>query len=183
MSAFPERPAVASGSPPDIDRILEAIRSEARARGSRGRMGGYSTEVAEPGLVRVASHGLPPPEIRHVADFLALPLDTFVTTAYREILGREVDAGGAAHYQRAVLRGALTRIEVLGRLRFSPEGRRRAAPLPGLGIAFALATGYRIPVLGPVAALLARLLAVPAFLQDRSAIEKAALATGSWMKR
>jgi hypothetical protein len=64
---------------PDIDRILEAIRSEASARGARGRMGAYSTD-------------LPP------------------------------TAAGAAHRQRGLLRGRMTRIEVLGRLAFSPEG-------------------------------------------------------------
>lgn len=128
-------------------------------------------------------HGLPLPEPRHVADFLALPLDQFMAEAYRRILGREADAAGVDNFQRAMLRGRLTRIEVLGRLRLSPEGRRRAAPIPGLGAAFALATLYRIPVAGPVAAWLAGLLALPAHWQDRKRIEAAALASGSWMKR
>lgn len=168
---------------PDIDRILEAIRAEARARGSKAaQLGGYSSD-ARAGLVQVASYGMAPLPPKHVADFLALPLDAFIGSAYREILGREPDAAGAAHYQRLMLRGTLTRIEVLGRLSFSPEARRRGSAARGIVPAFALALAYRVPVLGPLAALAARALRLPPHWQDRSTIEAIALASGSWMKR
>jgi O-antigen chain-terminating methyltransferase len=174
---------VAAPSPQDIDRILDAIRDEARARGSKGPVGAYSTEVPASATVNVASYGLLALKPVHVADFLALPLDQFLDGGYRYILGREPDTAGAAHYQRALLRGHLTRIEVLGRLGYSPEGRRRGSSLPGLAIAFALASGYRIPVVGPLLAWTARLLRLPAHWQDRSSLEAAALATGGWVKR
>lgn len=168
---------------PDIDQILEAIRTEARARGSKSGVGSYSTDMPGGGLIEVASYGLAPPEPRHVADFLSLPLDVFLGNAYRRLLGREADMGGASHYQRALLQGRLTRIEVLGRLAYSPEGRRRGTPLPGLLAAFGLAMAYRIPLAGPLAALAARAMRLPAHWQDRSGLEAAALASGSWMKR
>lgn len=168
---------------PDIDRILEAIRAEAKVRGSKGRAGAYSTEMPAGAGVYAASHGMAMLEAQHAADYLALPIDAFLATAYRATLGRDPDAAGAAHYQRMMLRGRLTRIEVLGRLSFSPEARRRGQPVPGIGPAFALALAYRIPLLGPVAAFLARLARLPAHWQDRSAIEATALASGSWMKR
>ena len=180
IAFFPERgSAVAAASKPDIDGILEAIRAEARARGSRGAIGSY--DVA--GAARPERHGLAQLEPTHAADFLALPLDAFITTAYRHIVGRDPDAGGAAHYQRLLLRGRATRMEVLGRLALSPEARRRGRPLPGVLPACALALLYRIPLAGPLAALAARALALPAHWQDRSGIEAAALASGSWMKR
>jgi Domain of unknown function (DUF4214) len=174
---------VASASPPDIDRILEAIRAEARARGSRGRAGAYSTELPPGSAHPVVSFGMPQLEAKHVADYLALPLDAFIGSAYRQVLGREPDAAGATHYQRALLRGKLTRIEVLGRLAYSPEGRMRGGALPGLASSFVIAMGYRIPIAGPLAALAARALRLPAHWQDRSAIEAAAFASGAWMKR
>lgn len=173
---------MAAPTPPDIDRILEAIRHEARERGSRDRAGGFGHD-APGGLVRVASHGLPALEVRHVADFLALPLDVFLATAYRQLLGREPDAAGAAHYQRQMLRGRLTRIEVLGRLAFSPEARRRGQSVAGIAPAFALALAYRIPLLGPAAALLAEVLRLPAHWRDRARLEAASVASGGWMKR
>ena len=175
-----------SASRAEIDRILDAIRAEARARGSKGRVGAYSTDVpaaAASGPVQVVSHGAPALEVRHAADLLAMPLDVFVFEAYRAALGRDPDPAGAVHYQRQLLRGRLTRIEVLGRLSYSGEGRRSRLSVPGLAPAFALATLYRIPLAGPFLALAVRALRLPAHWQDRSAIESAALATGSWMKR
>jgi hypothetical protein len=174
-------PAMPSpSSPPPIDRILEAIRAEARSRGSRERERGFSSGGD---VVMAGTHGMLPPPVRHVRDLLALPLDVFLATAYRELLGREADAAGAAHYQRQLLRGALTRAEVVGRLALSPEARRRGALLPGALSAFAFATFYRLPLLGPAAALVAWALRLPAHWQDRARIEQAALATGGWMKR
>ena len=172
------------GSRPDIDRILDAIRAEARARGSKSGLGGYSAAGAEAATVVAApAYGMPLLDARHVADFLCLPLDVFIVLAYRELLGREPDAGGAAHYQRALLQGRLARVEMLGRLRFSREGRERGVVLPGLAVAFVLASAYRVPLAGPALALLVRALALPAFLRDRSAIESAAAASGTWLKR
>ena len=173
----------------DIDRILEAIRAEARARGSKGRVGAYSTEVpagpgtSSGGTVVVATHGLPGYEPRRAADFLALPLDVFIGAAYRSVLGRDPDPGGAMHFQQALLSGRLTRMEMLGRLRYSPEGRARGVRVPGLAAAALLATLYRFPVAGPLLGLLAWLLRLPPHLRDRSTLEATAHASGSWMKR
>ena len=168
---------------PEIDRILQAIREEARARGAKGKMGVHTTEVPAHRAVAIETHGMPPLPLTHVADFLALPLDVFIGSAYRHGLGREPDAGGAEYYQRALLRGRLTRVEVLGRLVFSPEGRKRERRIPGLAIAFALATFYRIPLAGPIAALVVRALCLPAHWRDRAGIEAAAVSSGSWLKR
>ena len=172
--------ALPRAASPDIDRILEAIRTEARSRGSKERIGVFSTEGAQAYL---SSHGMPQLEAKHVADFLALPLDAFVSTAYRAALGRDPDPAGAAHYQRLLLRGRLTRIEVLGRLSFSPEARRRGRRVPGIVPAFAFALLYRIPLAGWLLAVLARALGLPSHLQDRSVLEAQALASGTWMKR
>jgi hypothetical protein len=164
---------VTSPSSPDIDRILEAIRAEARARGSKGRVGTYSTLPDSGG--RIAGHGMTWLETKHVADFISMPVDVFIEAAYGHLLGRDPDPAGEAHYRRALLRGKLTRIEVLGRLKFSPEGRRRGQAVPGLVIAFLLATGYRVPIAGPLAGLAARLLCLPAHWQDRTTLEAAPL--------
>jgi hypothetical protein len=174
---------LSSITPRDIDRILDAIRAEAQARGSKSRVGQYATGA--PGTVggAVASHGLGLVELQHAADFLALPLDVFLWETYRHFLGRNPDPAGAAHYQRQLLAGRLTRIEVLGRFALSAEARRRGVSIRGVVLPALVATFYRVPVLGPAAALVARILRLPAHWQDRSTLEAAAFATGTWMKR
>ena len=173
-----------AGAPfPDIDRILEAIRAEARARGSKSRAGRYATQGADTESTG-ESHGMQQLKLQHAADFIALPFDSFIVEAYRATVGRDPDAAGAAHYQRMLLRGSATRIEVLGRLAFSPECRRRGGrPVPGVTPALLLALAYRLPLAGPLLALIARAARLPAHWQDRSVIEATALASGSWMKR
>jgi hypothetical protein len=167
----------------DIDRILEAIRAEAKARGSKARVGGYPVDPGAAAAAPAGTHGAQMLAPTHAADYLAMPLDVFLTCAYRGALGRDPDSHGAEHYQRMLLRGKLTRIEVLGRLSLSGEGRQSGQAIPGIFPAFFLATAYRIPLVGPAAALLARLLGLPEHWQDRSRLEAAALATGAWMKR
>ena len=51
-------------------------------------------------------------------------------------------------------------------MRLSAEGRQRRERLPGLWPAVALSVAYRIPLAGPMLALVARVLCVPAHLQD-----------------
>lgn len=178
-------PPAVPPAPVNADRILAAIRSEARARGAKGRIGAYSSDGAAVALGAggVGRPGLPLQPPTHVADFLAMPLDVFIGVAYDHLLGRDPDPEGGGHYQRMLLRGRLTRIEVLGRLAFSAEGRKHAKPVPGLALAFLAATFYRVPVAGPVAGWIAMLLRVPAHWRDRTTIEAIALADGSWMKR
>jgi hypothetical protein len=165
-------------SPRDLDHIVHALHAEARARKSPER---EMARPAEPTRSAARVTSLPPLEVQHVADFLALPLDAFVNQAYVRFLGRLPDAGGATYYRRGMLRGRLTRIEVLGRIAYSAEGRRRGVSLPGLAPAFVLATAYRIPIAGPILAIFARLLRLPAHCQDRSTLEATALASSTWM--
>jgi hypothetical protein len=167
----------------DIDRILEAIRAEAKARGSKARVGGYPVDAAASAATLVATHGAHMLAPTHAADYLAMPLDAFIICAYRGALGRDPDQSGSEHYQRMLLRGRLTRMEVMGRLALSGEGRRSGLSIPGVFPAFVLATAYRIPLAGPAVALLARALRLPEHWQDRSGVEAAGLASGSWMKR
>ncbi len=170
-------------TPQDIDRILDAIRAEAKARGSKSGVGRYATDAPVSSVPVAAVHGLGLVELRHAADFLPLPLDVFLWEAYRHFLGRNPDPAGAAHYQRQLLAGRLTRMEVLGRFALSPEARGRGVTVRGVVLPALAATFYRVPILGPAAALAARILRLPAHWQDRSAIEAAAFATGTWMKR
>jgi O-antigen chain-terminating methyltransferase len=71
-----------------------------------------------------------------VAELMGFTGDAFVRNAYRALLQRDPDVGGLAHYRECLREGTLTRIEVLGALRFSGEGRGIGVRVPGLGLAF-----------------------------------------------
>jgi hypothetical protein len=56
----------------------------------------------------------------------------FVVNAYREILGREPDPPGLDHHLSSLQTGKVSKLEVLGSLRFSSEGRARKVKIKGL---------------------------------------------------
>lgn len=74
-----------------------------------------------------------------VADFVVLPDMEFIDAAYRRVLRRRADPGGAQHFLTSLHEGVLSKIDVLGRLRYSAEGRGVGVPIKGLARAFAIA--------------------------------------------
>jgi O-antigen chain-terminating methyltransferase len=75
----------------------------------------------------------------------ALHGSTFVAAAYRLLLGRDADAAGFDALVTGLRSGALDKVDVLGDLRWSDEGRHRAVVIPGL------AWRYRLRRLGRIA--------------------------------
>jgi SAM-dependent methyltransferase len=71
----------------------------------------------------------------------------FVRQVYLEVLGREPD-GRASFYTAALLEGRLSKLEVLGEVRFSGEGKAIGREVPGLKPRVALSRAYRLPAVG-----------------------------------
>lgn len=104
--------------------------------------------------------------------FLPLHGRSFVAQAYRTLLQREPDAAGLRAFSDALAQGRLSRWQVLGRLRWSREGRSCHAEVRALTIGWVLAEIYRVPLVGPFAALLARWLRAPLCFRDLAAEDR-----------
>jgi hypothetical protein len=91
----------------------------------------------------------------HLNDFLTLHDQDFVGAAYRGLLERDADPAGCAHYLDSLRAGRLSKVEILGRLRYSPEGRQKKVPVKGLLLAFLAQRAYRVPIVGGIFALVA----------------------------
>lgn len=150
-----------------LDGLIDAIRQEARRRGDNESAPGTAPLKRKmPSRMGQKLFG----EIQlkdgaHIREFLPLHGEEFLIIAYRTLLGRSLDSSGAQHYMGALLQGRISRWELLGRLRLSPEGRAKGFHLRGLLLAFLAALIYRLPIIGFIAALLARILALPQWLQ------------------
>lgn len=72
---------------------------------------------------------------------------TFVDQAFRAILKRPPDAPGFEAHLRSLIAGT-SKIEILGDLRYSPEGRLAGVKIRNLLPRYVLSKLYRIPVLG-----------------------------------
>lgn len=84
-----------------------------------------------------------------IGDFTRHHDRAFIVAAYMGLLERQPDSAGFAHYVGMIRRG-YAKIEVLGRLRYSGEGKRVGASVPSLKLRYPLAVASRLPVLGPV---------------------------------
>ena len=157
-------------SPLDIETLIAAIRREAMARGDTEPFHEQTDVILrhEREMRPGSGAALPPPRVESLQDWMPCHGAAFLISAYRTLLLREPDPEGLRTFSRKMADGRLARWEVAGRLRLSAEGRARRVRVKGLWMGFALATGYRVPVLGPLLALAARLLCLPPYLQDHA---------------
>ena len=106
-----------------------------------------------------------------LAELLNYDDDCFIRSAYLAVLRREPDAVGYAHWLTALRTGQLSKTEILGRLRYSPEGKACAVPVSGLLLPFVVQSAYRIPVLGYGVALANFVLRLPVIIRNRVSFE------------
>jgi O-antigen chain-terminating methyltransferase len=104
-------------------------------------------------------------------DLLGGDVDEFLRNAYRSILQREADESGLTHYRSAIASGRLTRVEVLGRLRLSGEGRRKGVRVRGLMPTFLARSLMRIRLLGYPVAVVAALFRLPTVIPRLEAMD------------
>lgn len=104
-------------------------------------------------------------------DFLCFNDHVFIRNAYRGLLQREPDDTGMTHYLGSLRSGRLNKLDVLARLRFSPEGRARNVSVTGLGAQARLRQLYRLPVLGYLLELSVSLFRLPKLLASVRQLE------------
>ena len=113
----------------------------------------------------------PPPEPMTFAYLASLYGRDLVQACYRHLLGREADPAGLGHHLMLLARGE-DKALVVGAIRYSAEGRARAAPVVGLTPRFAAAAAQRLPVIGTLAGWLVALLTVKSRMRHARALEE-----------
>lgn len=162
----------------DIDVLMSRIREEVARRkqleSTQQSSDTNSPPVAEsPPITRQARHGTsharmpdlsPPfvPEKNYVLDdFLVFHDELFVKNAYQGILLREADPGGLENYLTRLRDGLSNKVDILGSLRYSREGRNHAVKVKGLLHRYLWQRATRIPVIGYLLLSLKTLLRTP----------------------
>jgi len=84
----------------------------------------------------------------HYGDLLVYYDRAFVHSAYWAILRRAPDKGGLETYLKK-LRAGISKVEILGLLRYSPEGRIADVTVSGLMVPFAISRICHWPIVGP----------------------------------
>ncbi len=130
---------------------------------------------AVPSLPRIGETE-PPIEIRseyRVDTFLAYHDEDFIRNAYRGILHREPDVGGLTSFLSRLRSATMSKVEILGRLRYSPEGRAAAVVVHGLLLPLALRTARQVPVVGWLMGVVQYFLRLPNLVRNHERLEAA----------
>ena len=90
----------------------------------------------------------------------------FVHNAYLVVLKRDCDIDGLTSRLAMLRSGEVSRIELLFRLRYGPEGKQQGAHIKGLIPAMVLDKLCRIPVVGILPRFLRALVRLPGMQQD-----------------
>lgn len=145
----------------DIDAILAAVRAELpQAAGTDGKSAAPARRagVHVPFLAGDDEEAGAAQAAWTIAAFEALDEEAFLRTAYRVVLGREVDGSGLTHFLPPLRDGRATFVGILGSLRYSAEGKARGVEIPGLKRAWLFDRAGRAPGIGRLAGPLLRML-------------------------
>ncbi len=105
-----------------------------------------------------------------IAELSRFPFTTFVDQAFRALLKRPPDSSGFDAHVRLLISGG-SKIEVLGNLRYSPEGRAIGVRVEGLLPRYALTKAYRLPVIGYPIEWFVSLVGLPRVVQHQRAAD------------
>ncbi len=103
--------------------------------------------------------------------FLQFHDQAFINRAYAAILHRDPDPQGGRFYLEKLSSGELSRVDILGRLRYSREGRRKKVPVKGLLCPFIFHRLFKFPLLGWGLRVVTGVLHLPIILKNVSRLE------------
>ncbi len=170
----------------NVDELMEKIKAEVRRRkereetvhGPAHQAGRASQPAPSPRIDPLNIESIPesqPFEFKedgyHINDFLKYHDQGFVINTYRGILKRPPDSGGRDHFLEH-LRTGMTKAEILGRVRYSSEGRAIKVKIKGLFWPFAVQSSFRIPVLGYLLRIAVGIVQLPTILRNLQILEE-----------
>lgn len=129
-----------------LARIKDEIRAEAEAARGRSPLPRREAPPAAPDPAAAADT----PRVRTIPELSGAHHLDFLHGAFRAILKRPPDGPGELVQLRLLAAGA-SKVEILGNLRYSPEGREVGVKIPGLRPRYLLTKLFRVPVIGYLA--------------------------------
>lgn len=112
-------------------------------------------------------NGIPIKQHYHLNELLIYSDKKFIENCYQTILHRCADPDGLNNFLQKLYTGKLSKIEIITRLRFSPEGRKLKIKISGLKSQLFLSTIYKIPVIGYLLHLFISITLLPKILEQQ----------------
>lgn len=164
---------MSAARPLSLELLLDIVKHEAARREGKSLDGQRSHDLSasssnlgigtESRLLPTYLLGTPR---KHVRDFLPLLGEEFISEAFKTLLWRAPEADAKEAYLSALALGRVSRWEILLRIRWSAEGRRRGIKIRGLVLTAAFSIGFRLPIFGFILNTASTVLALPFYLRD-----------------
>lgn len=162
QTGLPEETGAATDRPPlTTDEIMARVRVEVARRRSANSANAVDNPIGSGadtslGAMRAdclprwqpAASRLPEQEQYVLNDFLRFDDADFVDVAYQALLRRSPDSEGRQDYLDALRSGAVSKVEILGNIRFSEEGRRQGVHVDGLLLPYKLHRWRHVRAIG-----------------------------------
>ena len=158
----------------NIDDLINKIRDEVEKLKFESQQSQIKNEVDLNSIINFkfskiqdVNYKLQKKTIYDIGELVSYWGSTFINNAYHCLLEREPDAKGYLHYLSSLEKGNLSKIEILGQIRYSEEGKIKAIKVEGLKKSYMLQRLYRVPVIGYGIKLFRILLNLPMILKDQ----------------
>ena len=106
-----------------------------------------------------------------IEDFTRFHDLDFIVNAYQLILQRGPDESGKNYYLEQLRKGYIGKKELLGRLRYSDEGRRAGVEIEGLLLPFLLSLMAKVPILGRLVKIMMGIVSLPNLRRNLQVVE------------
>jgi hypothetical protein len=152
-----------------VEKPLDVVREEIRADAETARLRASLGVRRKPAILPVAASVAAE---RHttfsIAELCQSHSAAFIRQAYGVLLRREPDKASFDRYMKMLANGH-SKVEILGNLRWSAEGRDNAVRVPGLLSRYLVAKLGRVPVLGYVFEWMATFASLPRLIRHQRA--------------
>ena len=172
-----------------LEEIMRRVKAEVIRRRDESVSAVSQQQVEYPGQPQVERAGgkqklprweprkrpLPTKQEYVLGDFLQFSDADFLESTYRSLLRRPADAFGREHFLAALRAGELSKVEVLGLIRFSEEGKRCGVHVDGLLLPYKLHRWRRARMIGPALSFAMAIVRLPRLVRHVQALENAAV--------
>jgi SAM-dependent methyltransferase len=164
------------GTPIPVDEIMARIRREAQQRKPvEDTFCPTPSPLSSPSFLREPlvpkKNPLPHKEVYELREFLDFHGPDFLKTVYTALLGRLPDVQGQTFYLAKLENGGYTKTEIVGRLRYSREGRKKKVAVKALFLPFMFQIFYKIPLLGWALRIITGVSNLPGILKNIQRVE------------
>ncbi len=142
-----------ASAPLTVDEIMRRVRAEVARRQGKP-VATQDGTVAADGQSIELPHWMPSaPRLAVKRDYVLAELLSFddrdfIDQVYRIVLRRPPDAGGFEHFLQKLRSGQCSKVEILGEMRFSPEGMSRGIHIDGLLVPYTLQRWFKKRFIG-----------------------------------